>query len=175
MKLSILICTIVGREKSLTCLLDALKKQTNKQVEVLFESDNKKITTGAKRNILLKKAQGDYICFVDDDDMISEDYVSKILKALETNPDCCSLQGRLIRGKATNLFIHSLQYDSWFEKNSIYYRYPNHLNTVKRELALQVMFPDKTHGEDKHYSDNLFLLLKTEVKIEGIIYFYLAG
>ena len=196
-KLSILICSIKGRERLLQNLVDKLKEQTTNEVEILIEIDSKEITIGAKRNILLKRARGDYICFIDDDDRISKDYIAKILEAIKSNPDCCSLKGHLRRkvnqktlqlqrirrrreelkegGIRVNIFIHSLKYKTWFEKDGIYYRCPNHLNTVKRELALQVGFPDIMKGEDLAYSFKLLLLLKVEAVIEGVIYFYIKA
>jgi len=172
MKLSILICTIPKRKQLLKRLLEVLEKQTNEQVEILVEEDSRIITIGAKRNLLLERAQGEYICFVDDDDLVSKDYISKILQALKTNPDCCGMEGLLIRRKNTFKFIHSIKYETWFEKNGIYYRCPNHLNPVKRELALKTKFLDESHGEDNKYSLELRPLLKTEVFIKGPIYFY---
>ena len=54
----------------------------------------------------------------------------------------------------------------------IYFRRTNHLTPVKRELALQAMFPDKSNGEDQEYSGRLNPFLKTEVKIDKSIYHY---
>jgi len=173
MKLSILICTISKRERLLNRLLNILEKQVNEQVEILVEKDDGIITIGTKRNILLRRARGDYICFVDDDDTISEDYISKILWALRPNPDCCGMEGLLIRKKYSYRFIHSIKYDSWFKKRNVYYRCPNHLNPVKRELALQIKFHERrSRDEDGVYSKALYPLLKTEVFINGPIYFY---
>jgi hypothetical protein len=89
-------------------------------------------------------------------------------------PDCCSLTGELHwPNGGIERFEHSIDYDKWEKKDNVYLRYPNHLNTVKRELALQVGFKDMGHGEDKDYSDRLKPLLKTEAKIEGVIYHYM--
>ncbi len=171
-RLSILICSIIGREKELSRLLEDLEKQKTEQVEILVEVDNEKMSIGPKRNSLLKKAEGDYIAFIDDDDEVSVNYVVKILEALKTNPDCCGIEGFLIRPGHKYKFIHSIRYDTWFSKNDIYYRCPNHLNPVRRELALQVGFPEKDYGEDQDYSLSLFPLLKTEVYIQGVLYYY---
>ena len=173
-RLSILICSIVGRETLLRRLLASLDSQTSDDVEILVETDDRKITTGAKRNVLLKRAAGDYVAFVDDDDTVSDDYVPKILSALTSSPDCCSLEGSIHfkRRNETKKFVHSISYDDWFEKDGIYYRCPNHLNTVKREIALQVMFPDVRVGEDKRYSLALRPLLDVEECIGGVIYYY---
>ena len=176
MKLSILICSLGKRAALLRSLLNDLNSQKTDEVEILHLVDNGKLTTGAKRNRLLGMASGDYISFVDDDDLVSGDYVTKILTALVGSPDCCSLQGELTyaRKKTNNKFIfkHSLKYDHWYSDNGIYYRCPNHLNTVKREIALQVGFPELNVNEDRVYSNSLYSLLKTETEIDGTIYFY---
>ena len=172
-KLSILICTIRGREHLLERLLSVLDPQCGKCVEVLIEKDSGRMSTGKKRNVLLEKAKGDYIAFIDDDDLISEDYMAKILWGLQENPDCCSLEGLLIREKTQLSFYHSIEYEEWFRKGDICYRCPNHLNAVKRELALKVKFPYQDKGEDCDYSLRLRPLLETESKTEGILYYYL--
>lgn len=185
-KLSILICSIKGRERLLRNLVNVLGNQATDDIEILVEVDNKEISIGAKRNILLRKARGDYVVFIDDDDLVSDDYTSKILKAIETSPDCCAIEGeidhmkriregrRFHRHRCTQKFIHSIQYEKWFERDGIYYRCPNHLNPIKRKLVGQIMFPEMNQGEDKDFSLRILSLLKTEVFIKGIIYYYRA-
>lgn len=173
-KLSILICSLKERRETLQKLLDILRPQTNKYVEILVKTDDGEITIGAKRNLLLEKACGDYVCFVDDDDLVSLTYVQKILKAIQTKPDCCSLTGLMTNRKGQFPFVHSLLYKKWYKQAGIYYRCPNHLNVIKRELALQVMFKDIQVGEDKDFSTRLLPLLKKEKLIEGILYYYLT-
>jgi len=173
-KLSILICSLASRADKLQRLMNALQPQINESVELLVKTDNGEIPIGKKRNLLLEEASGTYIAFVDDDDLVSEDYVKKILEALESNPDCCGIQGIItFQGQSPRMFIHSLKYKEWFEQNNIYYRCPNHLNPVKREIALQVKFPETNFGEDKDYSTRLFPLLKEERFISGVVYHYL--
>lgn len=182
MILSILICHLDGRSKQLERLLYRLAGQWHQDVEILIESDAGLITTGQKRNKLLQRSAGEYVCFVDDDDLVSHQYVEKIKDAIAvSNPDCIGFEGMLIREQnpmrigARNKFIHSLKYTKWFEEKGVYYRYPNHLNPVKRELALRVNFPHIKHGEDKDYSDRIYPLLKTEVMIENhVMYEYYA-
>ena len=169
-KLSILICTIPSRKPMLERLLKVLTP--NKDTEIIINDNPGSI--GAKRNSLLRYAIGEYITFIDDDDLVTEDYISKILNAITHKPDCCSLHGIITtNGANPRPFIHSLKYKSWFEKDNVYYRYPNHLNCVKRSLALATMFPEIDHGEDANYSDRLQSLLHTEVEIKDTIYHYL--
>lgn len=173
-KLSILICSMSSRVDKLNKLMNVLSPQVNDDVEILIKTDDGEIQIGKKRNLLLEEASGDYVCFVDDDDLVSTDYVSKILEATKNNPDCCGLQGIItFQGQCPRMFIHSLQYKEWFEKNNIYYRCPNHLNPIKREIALKVKFPESNFGEDKDFSVRVLPLLKTESFISGVIYHYL--
>ena len=190
MKLSILIPTLEIRKEKYGRLVGGLLNNPRPEVckfveksyyllsncktyEILTERDNGELSVGVKRQKLLERATGDYICFIDDDDKVSHDYVEKVLKAIETKPDCCSLSGQLHWPNGDiERFEHSIEYDAWDKVDGIYVRYPNHLNAVRRELALQVGFKDLRHGEDRDYSDRLRPLLKTEEKIEGVIYNY---
>lgn len=173
-KLSILVCSLSSRVDKLNRLLQVLQPQITEQVELLIKTDNGEIPIGKKRNLLLEEAKGDYVAFVDDDDLVSTDYVIKILEATRNNPDCCSLNGIItFQGQCPRVFIHSLKYTEWFERNQIYYRCPNHLNAIKRELCLQVKFPETNHGEDRDFSTRILPLLKEETPIHGTIYHYL--
>jgi glycosyltransferase involved in cell wall biosynthesis len=173
-RLSILICSLNKRAELLARLRKVLDPQLTDEVEVIVNVDDGQLSIGDKRNALLEAATGDYIAFVDDDDMVRTTYVKNILEAISTNPDCVGVEGVItVNGQPNGrLFIHSLQYRSWFEKDGVYYRNPNHLSPVKRELALQVKFPAKNHGEDHDYSKALLPFLKTEVYIKGPIYHY---
>ena len=75
-------------------------------------------------------------------------------------------------GKDPKKFTHSLRHSKWFEKDGVYYRNPNHLNPVKSEIAKKIKFPEVNHGEDRTYSQKILPFLKTEVYIDGPIYFY---
>jgi glycosyltransferase involved in cell wall biosynthesis len=180
MKLSILICHLVDRAIMLEGLLHSLNEQRDAldspgDVEILVDGDRGEVSTGAKRNRLLAKAQGDYIAFVDDDDSVDDGYCALILAAIETKPDCCGIAGvYLVRDAYTGVFDHSITHKQWDNYDHLYLRPPNHLNPVRRELALQAGFPECNHGEDKEYSMRLLPLLKTEVKIERPIYYYHA-
>lgn len=180
MKLSILICTIEGREDKFETLLTSIKKQMLLdyvgKVELLKKIDNKEISVGEKRQYLLNRAEGDYIVYIDDDDAVADDYISSILKAIEQNPDCigfkieCNMEGTKHKAIASNI------YDDWCENidGFKYCRTIYHKTPVKREIALQIGFKDMRFGEDYDYSKRLkqSKLLKTEVFIDKYLYFY---
>lgn len=183
MNLSILICSLTNRHDQLQNLLNELHKQIaecNAQdiVEVIVEVDEKQITTGAKRNNLLYKASGKYICFIDDDDHIYSMYVKLILEAIESDADCIATtgiytvdNGKKVRWKLSKDFIDEDKFDQNLN-TIVYFRRTNHLSPVKRLLALQSMFPEISNGEDKEYSRRLNPFLQSEVEIKELIYHY---
>lgn len=176
MKLSILICTIPSRFAQLGRLRSELNAQIlpyAPDIEILINGQNKSI--GEKRNKLLQDAKGEYVCFIDDDDRISQSYIDLLMQGIYKCVDCCSLIGEItFDGKNPKKFIHSLDYKGWFEKNDVYYRGINHLNCIKTSIAKQIGFSNKNHGEDYDFSLALEQsgLLKTEHKIEQTIYYY---
>jgi glycosyltransferase involved in cell wall biosynthesis len=175
-KLSILIVSLVSRKTMLDSITRFLKAQVTADVEVLVSIDNGERSIGAKRNELLKSATGEYVAFVDDDDYLSPFYVKNIIEAIKDKPDCVGITGViLLKKEGPRIFKHSLQYKHWFEENEVYYRCPNHLNPIKREIALSAMFPDMSNQEDRVYSSNLLGKLKTETNIETPLYYYIPS
>lgn len=179
---SVLICTLPERHAIFKRVYDELCKQketTIIRVEILFDSRDKSVSVGQKRNDLLSRCSGRYCCFVDDDDMVSSDYLKIYEKAFQVSPlpDCVSLHGMLyINGVEERPFYHSLKYTSWNEDEKGYYRYPNHLNLIKTWIAQSAGFPNsKSYGEDHDFSRRLQEqgFLQTEYEYtEGIQYMY---
>lgn len=174
MELSILIATMPSRSESLDLLLKILGPQIIDKCIEICTDDSMEYNIGVKRNKLLERAKGEYIVFIDDDDHIPPYYIEEIMNALASKPDCVGIQGVVTtNGKDHKKWFISKDYKEWFEKNNIYYRTPNHISPVKRELAIKARFPEISFGEDYGYSMNLLPLLKTEVKInEQNMYHY---
>ncbi len=178
---SILICTIDGREESFNQLCTTLTDQITglglqNQIEILAYQDKKgEHTVGFKRNALLEQSQGAYVSFIDDDDDVHEHFVQLIYEKLCNNPDCVSLVGIItFNGTNPKKFIHSIQYSTYFEQDNVYFRPPNHLNPIKRSIAVQFSFPEKNFGEDADWTLALAQskLLKKEERIDIPYYFY---
>ena len=180
--LSLLICSLANRKDSLDRLLTVLGPQLVEGVQVIINSDGGKKSVGQKRNELLDSAIGRYVSFIDDDDLISDDYVSLILDAIKNNCDVVGIHLLMTTdGEKECRICHSLKYDKWWDEKDPdrpglrrYFRNPNHLNPVKRELASVVRFSDKDRREDHDYSKRLLPLLKTETYIEKPVYYYQA-
>lgn len=181
MRWQILICTVEGRETFYNHIVGKLKAQIKEagldsQVSILSCKDKKgEYTIGAKRTLLLEEATADYISFVDDDDDVSEDYISRQYEALELNTDCLDFYGIItIDGGKPQKFIHALGYESYFEVNGVYYRPPNHLNCIKRELVKDFKFAESNFGEDTDWAMRICNahILKTTVPMIEPLYYY---
>lgn len=180
-KLAILICTIPKRADFLLRLMGVLLKQKTNDVVILTD-DTTDISIGGKRNRLLSRGceVARYVSFIDDDDLVCEDYVQLLMAGIYSGADCCSLRGVITDdGKNPRLFEHSIKYKIYRtveEENYTvrYERYPNHLNCMKSSIAGQFLFPAKNDGEDTDWATLIHQsgLLKTEHWIEDIIYYY---
>ena len=179
--LSILICSLESRKEFLARLQARLAPQLTDEVQVIVNIDNRQKSIGQKRNELLDQACGLYISYVDDDDLVSEDYVSKVLGAIKKSyPDVIGMHLIMTTDSViTEKTFHSLKYTHWYDEPDPdkpwlkqYYRNPNHLNPVKLDYALAVRFPLISMGEDKSYSERLKPYLHTEEYIDEPIYFY---
>lgn len=178
-QLSILICTIPSRAASFGRLITQLRGQMLAYAPAvgIISNASTELSIGAKRNWLLEKAESEYVCFIDDDDEIPNDYIDKLMKAADSGCDCASLKGRyFVDGKLDGIFEHSIKYDKWETvKGEIkYLRTPNHLNMIKTSIAKQFKFPETNHGEDENWSTKIFNsgLLKTEFYISDVLYHY---
>jgi glycosyltransferase involved in cell wall biosynthesis len=188
--LNILICHIPERYDFLKRLNGILDPQLTPEVKVIID-DSRYKSIGRKRNDLMARADAEYVCFIDDDDRVSVDYVRLVMEGIKKDVDCCSLKGIITEdGLNPLIFEHSIMYkeyrtvgdeDNRHPGNVHYERYPNHLNVVKTEIAKWFKFPeekhefgDSNHGEDTSYATQMFRagVLKSEHYIPSVIYYY---
>lgn len=117
-KLSIII-PYYNTEKLTDELLKVLEPQMTKECEIILVDDGSKKEyvpwqdedmvkvmrllsnkgVSRARNVGLKKARGKYIVFIDSDDLVADDYIEQIFKAIETEPDTVYISWRSIDGK----------------------------------------------------------------------------
>lgn len=182
MLLSVLICTLTSRKEQLKALHSHLSKQIEdnhltEEVEILIFEDAGRYPVGMKRNALIEAAQGIFICFVDDDDWVADDYIVSICDTIINNPniDCIGIKGLLVSEDLGNKqFIHSVKYSEYTEDSKFYYRPPNHLNPIRKRLVNGYKFPITNFGEDYNWATLICKdkILKDEVFLDKILYFY---
>jgi Glycosyl transferase family 2 len=135
----ILICSLPHRLMSLAQLLARLNIQMRPGVGVRVFRDNQEFSYGQKCQALLETSEADYVCFIDDDDMVPENYVSAILgKLYQYEPDYVGFKvAYFVDGHRVPVEIdHSLVYDGWHDYPGKLVRDIVHFNPIKREIAL---------------------------------------
>jgi len=183
--LSIGILTLSGREDYFNRLMHHIKLAANKwaeQLEIVVAKDNREASVGTKRNQVLDQANGKFVCFIDDDDMISANYFDDVMNTIIKNKgemDVIGFNGvYYINEKPYMIFKHSSKFNDHrtIENDTIVqYRKCNHLNPVKTKIARQVRYSEVSYGEDSDYSTRLYQsgLLKTETYLDTVLYHYL--
>lgn len=183
---SILMPTIPERWKMFRKLKLAVElqiKQVNKihptlgGVEILVD-DRPKYKDGGpdigeKRQALLDKAKGEYVCFLDDDESIAPNYVEEILRLCYTKPDVGSFSSIAKMDNFWCVVVMSLKHN---ENQQVFpgivLRKPWHICPVRTELAKQVRFPKSNYGEDWVWFEKVLELCKTEENTRAIIHQY---
>lgn len=176
--LTILIATLGQRRDRLARLLRGLMPQVDRaggRVRVLAFWDCGEVDLATKRQALVMAATTDYVCHVDDDDTVSDDYVESILAALSSWPDTVGLQMMVYRdGEPLKVAHLSTQFDGWYEEPDRYCRDMTHENPVRTSIARSVDFRDKpaSDPEDAPWARKIRKLVSTEVTVDRVLYHY---
>jgi glycosyltransferase involved in cell wall biosynthesis len=165
--LSILIPTVSVRASLLSRLLARLEPQLNDRVEVIVH-DSEGFGVGTKCNVMFHAAKGDYVISIDDDDMVPEDYVEKILAAV--GPDFIGYKLMYQRnGQDQYEIIHDV---AAFPRSE-YVRGVSLKCPIKRDIAITTHFDDGWGG-DMRWCQAIeeTKLIKTSTFIDEILYIY---
>lgn len=149
-------------------MVDQVNAQKTKDVEFLSCIDAGQETSGVKRQKLFDKATGDYIAFVDDDDQIAQDYVKKILSAIEMSPDVITFKLR----ERKEVWKFGLYEDN--RKKGL--MSANHLCAWRRSIASQIAWcPGLGYADDQLWYKPLIAsrLARKEIHLDNVLYHYL--
>lgn len=172
MKWSILILTQPSREEYLTRLLDILRPQVEavEGVEIVVSLHDKSKSVGECRQLLRESCAGEYSNFIDDDDIVSDSYISKILPLLDGVDYVGHLLQRYDDGvPQPSVFEHSIKYP--FGSNSPHST--GHINPIKTSVALKARMQGG-FGEDRRWWADLAAMeaIQTEHFIPEVLYQY---
>jgi hypothetical protein len=178
-KLSILVPTVPSRiDYFFPRIMKELVKQVGnrKDIEIIGLFDNKMKTIGAKRQDMLNLARGEYLTFIDDDDRITEDYIASIMDAIETNTDidcivynviCC------VNGGPPKLCKYGIEFEYGDILGGTEWRgKPAHTMVWKSSIAKAHQFNDMGNGEDYNWVKRAYLDIKTQHRIDRVLYHY---
>lgn len=178
--LSILICSVDTEERQvkLKKLINELHRQISKNfaeemVEIIIDTDNMEKSVGKKRNDLIEKAQGEFICFIDDDDFVSENYLSTILYHLNSGIDIVLITIEHIEnGVNKPKIIPSLYIDNLNTGEAVLKTNHFHLCPHKKSIARNVLFECINFAEDMMYSQKMVRHIINSQTIYEPIYIY---
>jgi glycosyltransferase involved in cell wall biosynthesis len=173
---SILIASLARRRDLLGQLISGLaQQQVPPEVEIVCYRNHGEKWLGEIRQALVTEARGEYISFIDDDDQVSEHYISTILPLLDGVDYVGWRMQAYVDGQPLKPTYHSLEYGAWTEEPFCYRRDVSHLNPVRRELALKADFSRADPPEDVAWSDQMRPFVKTQNHCgEQIMYHYYA-
>ncbi len=114
------------------------------------------------RNIGLEHAKGEYIAFIDSDDMVTDDYIQKILYKIQSKPDIIFLSWKMPQ----QTFIITTKPQRW--NCAVWCR------VYKREIIGEIRFDESLRiAEDWKF--NQAIKYNTSVCIREPIYLYNSG
>jgi hypothetical protein len=178
--LSILICSVETeeRQEKLKKLIYELHRQISKNyaeeiVEIIVDTDNMNKSVGKKRNDLIEKSQGEFICFIDDDDFVSENYLSIILHHLNSGIDILLIGIDHIKNGVNEIkILPSLYIDNLITNEAVFRTNHFHLCPHKKSIAKNVLFECINFAEDMLYSQNMVKHINNSFIIYEPIYIY---
>ncbi len=138
-------------------------------------TDNGRMSTGEKLNLLYSMAGGRYICTVGDDDEIEADYVESLLDAAKKNNGVDVItfhHSYSVNGEHRALTIQRLgtTESQTPGKPELHMRLPSPLCPVRADLAKKFQFPHLRDKEDVAYKGWLKQTLRTDFDIPRVIY-----
>lgn len=177
-KFSVLMLSIPERIESMQAAVKHLQEQADatgqpRSVEILVMLDNRSKSISEKRNDLLMAARGKYIAFLDDDDAVSKDYMSKILQAIDEHDgvDCisfnqwCSLDGEPMD---VEFGIGNPHGQLWRDEEGFLgdiKRPPYHMCLWRRDIAITEEF-NAVYGANGQSSEDIDWLMRLYPKIQ---------
>lgn len=196
-----IIVPVYNSELYLAECLESIKNQTYKDFEVVLYNDgstdnSKNICErflhedsrfkyyeqenqgpGTTRNNALKKASGDYICFVDSDDIVSEYYLERLYDAIvETDAEISACDLTRVSPSYfkitdnTPLILNKEEAITELIQERKLRNY-SYCRLIKKEKIQNISF-DTTKNEDVFFSLRLFKNINKTVVIDDKLYFY---
>lgn len=188
--LSILIPTIPSRKEMLERLIDQLENQIyacNKDhpmlggVEVCVGNEKAfldgGISIGEKRNRLTKIANAKYLCFLDDDESISPNYVESLLRLCLQDQDICTFRAMVKLQSFWSLIDMRLMYkvNDQISPDYTVRRPPWHICPVRSVYAKSFEFKDINNAEDFEWMQRVLSCCTSEAHTDQILFCYNHG
>jgi hypothetical protein len=185
--LSILICTTEDRNEMFTELYNELHKQLEYMntfhpslgnIEILVD-DSKRfldggLSIGKKREALLMRAEGRYLCYLDSDEKIAGNYLETLVRLCQSKADVITFRSLANLDSYWALVDMSLNNKENEQTNpdKICRRLPWHCCPVKSHLAKVHSFEDINYSEDWKWFHKVLKGCTSEAHTDAIIHQY---
>lgn len=177
-ELSIMIPSLIDRNDLLNRLLGVLRPQITNECELLIDISSGEESIGMKRHRMRHCANGKFLVFIDDDDMVADDYVIQVVSAIKNNPDidCVGFAGTL---ETPNGKIYKQRYtiqnrDCMGRRVDVFENFVGHITPIRRDIVLSARFGDMRHGEDTLFCQEIMDKCQKEAYIDKVMYRYLT-
>ena len=183
--LSILIPTIPERVDKFVPLYRTIKKQAdfieanwNERIEILYDDSIKfldgGLSIGKKREALVQRAQGKYLCLLDDDDTVAPNYLQVLVQLCQHRRDICTFRNISKLDEFWTVIDMKLHHpaNEQATPNGIIKRRPWHICPVRSLFAKQYPFENTSYGEDWSWMEKVLKHCKTEASTDAILHQY---
>lgn len=187
--LSVLIPTTPDRVDMFSKLFTELFRQvtymhtvhpTLGRIEILVD-DSKRfldggLSIGKKRESLVQRAKGKYLCFCDSDDHIAPNYLETLVRLCQQDKDVCTFKNLTRTEFYWTIVDMSLEFDNEeANPDKIVKRTAWHVCPVRSLFAKMIPFPDTSYGEDWDWMGRVLEMCSTEAKSNAVLHEYHHG
>lgn len=151
------------------------------KVEILVDDSPRFLnggpSVGKKREALVKRAEGKYLCFLDSDESISPDYLETLMRLCYQDQDVCTFRAMVKMNNFWALVDMSLKYKTNEQITPDYTvrRMPWHINAVRSKFAKMYDFDDINNAEDSRWMEKVLKHCVSEAHTQRIIFQYNHG
>lgn len=175
--LSVLIPSIHERRAKLLRLLNILERQNDPGLEVIVSIDNRGETPlGSKRNDMMQRAAGKYLCHIDDDELVSADFFAALKPELQYDADAIGYNASVILNGARPFTVRTIFGAENGQPQHVLGGYSDivrnfwHWCAWRTTLARQFSFPDHAGDEDWQWLRQVYPHVKSHRKLERTLF-----
>lgn len=135
-----------------------------KSVKLVFIRNTKRMGGAASRNIGIDKSRGDFICFLDDDDVYMPNKIKLLLDAINKSPDADAAFGKIRVHNGSNYIncFNEIKRFNIHENIMLMNMIHNNATLIRRDILNKVKFLESlTRYQDLQF--NIELSLKSKI------------
>lgn len=131
------------------------------------------LSIGKKRESLVRRATGKYLCFLDDDEDIAPNYIETLMRLCQHNRDVVTFRNLTKTDTYWTIIDMSLgNNNEEATPDRIVKRAPWHICPVKSEYAKLYDFEDSNYSEDWTWMEKVLKHCNTEAHTDQILHQY---